>query len=92
MTLGEEATKTALKARLAAISNVTDVIKKKIKEAAEKGEEECTVFIPPDFITPENLNDIADWLYEENMFLIENSNDNNYTIIWGRKKDGYISK
>ncbi len=43
MTLGEEATKTALKARLAGISNITDEIKKKIKEAAEKGQEECIV-------------------------------------------------
>ena len=86
MTLGEEATKTALKARLAAISNVTDDIKKKIKEAAEKGQEECIVFVPD-----ENHEDIADWLYEEKIWLVNISiEDQKYRILWGRAKEGYI--
>jgi len=88
MTLGEEATKTALKARLAKICNVTDDIKKKIKEASEKGQEECIIFVPD-----ENHEDIADWLYEEKIWLVNiPEGDQQYRIIWGKVKEGYISE
>ena len=85
---GEELTNLALQTRLASIPDVIDDIRKRSREAAEKGEDECIVFIPD-----EQHEDIAKWLLKEDIWLVNYpEGDQKYRICWGRAKEGYISE
>ena len=81
-------TNLALQTRLASIPDVIDDIRKRSREAAEKGDDECIVFVPD-----EKYEDIAEWLLKEDIWLVNYpEEDQKYRMLWGRAKEGFISE